>query len=221
MKKKDVVFLTIFSIIGFACLQIPFTKLVGSTVSFTLFDFFAPIAGAFIGPFYGILSVFLVEIVNIAFHHTPMTIGTIIRLFPMLFAVYYFAIASKKHANSKFILVVPLISIALFILHPIGRLVWYFSLFWTIPLIAYLKKDMLLFRSLGATFTAHAVGGAMWIWAISLTPEMWRNLIPTVIAERLLFAVGISISYILVKRALSFLIKKRILPTLDALDYST
>lgn len=69
-------------------------------------------------------------------------------------------------------------------------------------------------KSLGATFTAHAVGGASWIWAFNLPPAIWNSLIPVVISERLLFATGIAISYVVVKHTLQYLASKKILPKL-------
>lgn len=215
LQQRKLVFLALFSAIGFITLQIPFTKLAGSNVSFTLFDFFGPIAGAFLGPWIGIASVLAVEVVNYSVKETPLTTGAIIRLFPMLFAVYYFATVNKKSSDSnKWIIGVPVLSMIIFLAHPIGRSVWYYSLFWLIPLVAYLKKDMLLSRSLGATFTAHSVGGAAWIWAFNLPATVWNSLIPVVISERILFALGISLSFVLVRYTLSKLIAKNLLPSL-------
>ncbi len=124
---KKLLFLSIFSLIGFIALQIPFTKLVGSNVSFTLFDFYGPIAGAFLGPVFGVISVLTVELVNVVIKQTPLTTGAIIRLFPMLFAVYYFGIFSKKKTSERIILAVPLLAIILFIAHPIGRTAYSFT----------------------------------------------------------------------------------------------
>ncbi len=204
-------FLSIFTVVGFLTLQVPFSRLAGSSISFTLFDFFAPIAGAFLGPIYGIISVFSVEIVNVYIKQTPMTNASIIRLFPLLFATLYFSLITKKQIG-KWILLVPIICILAFVIHPIGREVWYYSLFWTIPLLSFIKKDNLFIKSLGATFTAHGVGGAAWIWALNLPANVWNSLIPIVITERLLFALGISVSYLVVKYTLDFLISKKILP---------
>lgn len=212
--KIKLLFLSLFAITGFISLQIPFTKLAGSNVSFTLFDFFGPIAGAFLGPILGVISVLGVELVNVLIRHTPLTTGSIIRFFPMLFAVLYFVLVSRKSSLSKLILVVPVAAILIFLAHPIGRTVWYYSLFWTIPLIAYFKRDNLLVKSLGSTFTAHAVGGAAWIWAFNLPASVWNSLIPVVIQERLLFALGISASYLLTKHLLKLLISKKLLPNL-------
>lgn len=217
-QRSKFVFLILFSVIGFITLQVPFTKLVGSNASFTLFDFAGPIAGAFLGPWLGIISVLAVEVINYAVKQTPLATGSIIRLFPMLFAVWYFGTMSSKKVGNKLILTVPLLAIIIFIVHPIGRVVWYYSLFWFIPLIAYFKKDILLIRSLGSTFTAHAVGGAAWIWAFNLPASVWQGLIPIVIQERLIFALGISASYLLMRYVLSFLIAKKLLPPLKSLN---
>lgn len=194
-------------ILGFIALQIPVAELAGSKVKFTIYDAFAPIAGSFIGSIPGVMAVFLMQFFNFLVHGAQIQdAGTIIRLFPMLFAVLYF---SKK---GKVNLIVPALAIAAFIAHPIGRTVWYFALFWLIPIGAYFFHDrFLLARALGATFTAHAVGGALWIWAFALPAPVWNSLIPIVIAERLLFALGISGSFILVNNLLGFLEKKRLL----------
>ncbi len=223
-KNARLIFFVLFSVIGFITFQVPFTRLAGSNVSFTLFDFFGPIAGTFLGPLFGVISVLVVEVVNYTVKQVPFTTGAIIRLFPMLFAVWYFGVVSGKGSRknwggkNRWILLVPLIAIIAFVAHPIGRTVWYYSLFWTIPLLAYLKRDKLLIQSLGATFTAHAVGGAAWIWAFNLPASVWNNLIPIVIQERLLFALGISASYFVVKHILSFLIARKLLPPLKSLN---
>ena len=212
--QKKLFFLSLFTILGFISLQLPFNKLAGSNVSFTLFDFFAPIAGAFLGPIYGIISVFSVMIANNLIKDVPWTTGTIIRLFPTLFAVYYFATIQKKGEN-RLILAVPVLAIFAFLAHPIGRQVPYYTFFWFIPLIAYRFRNNLYMKSLGATFTAHAVGGATWIWAFNLKASVWQGLIPVVISERLLFAAGIAVSFVVIKKVLTVLASKHVLPKLE------
>lgn len=194
-------------------MQIPFNKLAGSNVSFTLFDFFAPIAGAFLGPIFGIISVFAVMVTNNLIKDVPWTTGAIIRLFPTLSAVYYFA--TIKRGPNNLILAVPVLAILAFLAHPNGRQIPHYTLFWLIPLIAYRFRNNLYMRSLGATFTAHSVGGAAWIWAFNLPAKVWQGLIPVVISERLLFAAGIATSYIVVKHTLNYLVSKKILPKLE------
>ena len=212
-RNKKLVFFILFTLLGYVFLQVPFNKLAGSNVSFTLFDFFAPIAGAFLGPVYGIVSVFTVMVTNNLIKDVSWTTGTIIRLFPTLFAVYYFATISKK--EGRWILVVPVLAILIFLAHPNGRQVPQYTLFWIIPLIAYRFRNNLWMKSLGATFTAHSVGGAAWIWAFNLPASVWQGLIPVVISERLLFATGITVSFIVMKHALTFLISKGVLPKIS------
>jgi hypothetical protein len=199
--KKNLLFIAVFAIVGFIAFQIPVAQLEGSSVKFTAYDAFAPVAGAFIGSVPGVIAVFLMQFFNFVVRGAQVEdIGTFIRFLPMLFAVLYFA---KK---GKFNLVVPVLAIAAFLAHPIGREVWYYALFWIVPIIAYFLRDrFLLARALGSTFTAHAVGGALWIWAFALPAPVWISLIPVVAAERLLFALGIGGSFVLVNNLLGLL----------------
>ena len=196
MTKKGLVFLLIFSILVFIGDRINFSRLVGADNQFfTLFQFFGPIAGAFLGPVVGVLSVLIAEVSGYFVAGKSFTLISILRLAPMLFAAWYFG--TRKDEIS---FLVPALAIIAFIAHPVGRQVWYFSLFWTIPIIIKLlpKKygEKVFLRSLGATFTAHAVGGAMWNYIVPMTPAAWILLIPIVIFERILFASGITLSFI-------------------------
>ena len=207
LTRKNLYFVVIFTVVGFVALQIPVAQLAGSGAKFTIFDAFAPMTGAFIGSIPAVIAVLLMHSFNFFAHGAHIQdVGTIIRFFPMLFAVLYFARKGKLN------ILVPLIAIVVFLMHPIGREVWYFSLFWTIPIFAYFLRDRFLFaRALGATFSAHAVGGAAWIWAFALPASVWNSLIPVVFAERLLFALGIMASYVLLNNLLYALEQKRIL----------
>lgn len=206
MDRKKLIFAVIFSIVGFIFLQIPVNKLAGSDVSFTLFDLFAPVTTAFLGPVVGIISVFAMTLGNLVYSGGEFTTASIIRLFPILFAVYYFARKDKSN------IVIPALAMIAFWVHPVGREVWYYALFWLIPIVAYFRRDILFVRALGSTFTAHAVGGALWIWFIGLPASVWISLIPIVAAERLLFAAGISASYIILNNAIFYLESRNILP---------
>ncbi len=203
--REHVLFIALFTIIGLVALQVPLTQLVGSKVKFTLYDLFAPIAPAFIGTVPGIIAVFLMQLINFFINGAHVVdAGTIIRFFPMLFAALYF---SKK---SYWNIIFPAIAMIAFIAHPIGRTVWYFSLYWVIPMVAYVFRDRWIFaRSLGATFSAHAVGGAAWIYAFNLPAKVWIGLIPVVAMERFVFAVGIAAMYVVVNNLLAYLRKKQ------------
>lgn len=179
----------LFFVTGLIALQVPFSRLLGANVRFTLFDFFAPTAGVFLGTAAGILVVLLAQLVNLLLHGGVSDIGAFVRLIPTLFAVWYFA---KKRRSNLFIAAAAIVA---FNLHPIGRSAWQYSLFWLIPIAAHVYRDNLFIRSLGATFTAHAVGGALWVWMFGLSKEMWLTLIPQVALERSAMAGGIALSY--------------------------
>ncbi len=195
--KKGLLFLLIFSILVFVGDRINFSKLVGAENQFfTLFQFFGPVAGAFLGPVVGVFSVLIAEISSYLLLGKAFTLVNVLRLLPMLFAAWYFG--TKK---GKVSFLIPVAAILLFVAHPVGRQVWFFSLFWTIPIIIKLlpKKygEKAFLKSLGATFTAHSVGGAMWNYIVPMTPAAWIALIPVVVYERLLFASGIAVSFVL------------------------
>lgn len=218
--KNKLIFVLFFVFLGLAALQIPINTLEGSRVKFTLFDLFAPISGAFLGTGIGIFSVLAIWAVNLVTHGftgvnsaSPLTLLATLRFLPLIVGVYFFA---KKEGR---LLVIPALSILAFNLHPIGRTVWFYSLFWTIPFILWpLRERFLLARSLSATFTAHAVGGAVWIWAFNLPAEVWVALIPVVALERSIFALGISASYILMNNVLAYLAARKLIPRSIEID---
>lgn len=216
MKNQNItnklLFVALFSVLGFILSQISFTKLVGSSLSFNLFDFFAPTAGAFLGGPVGIVSVLIVNLVNFAIKGVSFQPAVLVRLVTNLFAVWYFSLSADKKTN-KAILVVPVIAMLLFWANPVGRQVWYFALFWLIPIAAFFKRDVLFIKSLGATFMAHAVGGAAWIWALNLPAVAWKGLIPVVIFERLSFALGITASYVILTYVFKYLESKKLIPS--------
>ena len=210
-----ILFILIFVILGFIALQIPVNTLAGSRVKFTLFDLFVPVSGAFLGTGLGIVSVLAMQVSHLIFHGFSGVEGTsglkflaTLRFIPTVFGVWFFA---KREGR---LLIVPAISIIAFNLHPIGRGVWFYSLFWLIPFLVWPFRDrFLVLRALGATMTAHAVGGAIWIWAFNMPAAVWISLIPVVIMERSIFALGISASYILMNNILGHLSLKRLLPS--------
>ena len=128
---KRIIFLLLFAVMVFIGNRINFSALMGAENQFfTLFQFFGPIAGSFLGPVFGAVSVLGAELADFLLVGKSFSLINIVRLTPMLFAAYYFG-AKKKGIN----IIVPLIAIAVFVLHPVGRQVWFFSLYWTIPII--------------------------------------------------------------------------------------
>lgn len=208
------IFVLFFIVLGFLALQIPINTIVGSKAKFTLFELFAPIAGSFLGTTLGIVAVLSMQIINLLVHGVSnVDKASLIRLVPTLFGVWFFA---KKEGK---LLIVPALSILAFNLHPIGKTVWFYSLFWLIPFLVWpFREKFLIARSLGATFTIHAVGGAIWIWVFNLPANVWVALIPVVILERSIFALGISASYILMNNILGYLSSKKVIPKTVVID---
>ena len=196
------VFLVVFVVAGLIASRINFSQLLGTPNQFfTLFQFFAPIAGGFLGSAIGAGVVLATQLVDFAFLGKEASLLNVLRVLPLVFAAWYFGSNSKQ----KWEVAVPLLAIALFIAHPVGGQAWFFAaMFWSIPVLAKIFfADNLLAKSLGATFTAHAVGGIVWLYALPTTPQFWAGLIPVVIYERALFAAGIAVSYIALNAVLS------------------
>lgn len=200
---KKIVFTSILAIIGILLMQIPFTQIIGSSLKFSLFDFYGPIVGAFTGSIFGIITVLIMQLVNWGIHGFDLGVSTLLRFLPMLFAVLYF---TKK---SRWTLITPIVAMIAFWIHPEGRGAWYYALYWLIPLIAYLgHKRHIILRALGATFTAHAVGSVLFLYALNLPTSVWIGLIPVVWKERGLMAIGITVTFWIANWALGLLSKK-------------
>jgi len=112
---------------------------------------------------------------------------------------------TKYIGLQKFLLnvVLPLVCMTIFIVHPVGRVAWAYSLYWLIPVSLYLFKKRSVFTvSLSSSFIAHAVGSIFWLFFMPMSPERWLALIPVVAVERLLFAVASVAVYRGIKRVL-------------------
>jgi hypothetical protein len=198
METRKLAFLALFTIISVVAYQFNFSVILGvPSQNFNFFQFIGPIGAGIFSTVLGVVSVLFVEILNFLITGGAFSTATLIMFFPMIFAAFYFGSKSRSRV------IVPLICMALFILNPIGMQVWYYSLYWLIPVAAALWKDRLFLRSLGATFTAHAVGSVAFLYAFSIPAGTWITLIPIVAYERLSFAIGISISYIAVNTILN------------------
>jgi len=200
---RKILFVAIFAVLSFIAAGINFSPLLGTeNQSFTYFQFFAPATGFFLGPIAGAISVLAAQAALLV-SGGSFSLFNIARLLPMVLAAYYFGAKNKRLVS-----LIPLACMALFIAHPIGMQAWFYSLFWLIPLAAALFKENLFLKSLGATFTAHAIGATAFIYLLPSTPELWAALVPVTAFERLLFACGISVSFIAFNYALSWIESK-------------
>ncbi|CAN5172483.1 hypothetical protein BH09DEP1_BH09DEP1_0440 [soil metagenome] len=109
---------------------------------------------------------------------------------PGFFASLYWA------STSKLIRIAPaLVCALLFMVHPIGAANLWYSLFWIVPVVAALLPSRLFTTALGSSFTAHAVGTLVWLYAGQLSSADFAVLAPVVIVERLMMAVGMVLAY--------------------------
>ncbi len=203
ISKRGVVFLTLFVALTLVGMEINFSPIIGADNQFfTLFQFFGPIAGGFLGLF-GVIAVLFAELVNFVLVGKEVTMINLLRLTPMLFAAYYFGMNAKKGFSDRLGIAIPVLAMIAFWSTPAGLEAWYYALFWLIPLAAKFLPDRLFFRSLGATFTAHAVGSAIWALTVPMTAAQWAMLVPVTAFERGLFAIGISASFVLFTNVLN------------------
>lgn len=186
--KRKILFLVIFTILSLLAFQVSISRIVGSSQNFTLFELLGPVGGMFLGPIMGAASAFFVRALNIIIFRQQLDFLTIVRFLPAIMAAAYFGLKQKRIA-----IIFP-VCIALFLLNPIGRQAWAYSLIWLIPFLTTFGKKRLILNSLGATFTAHAVGSVIFLYSFGLTPAVWMSLIPVVFIERGIFAIGIWLS---------------------------
>jgi hypothetical protein len=202
---RGVAFLALFIALAFVGMQLNFSKLIGSEAQyFTMFQFFGPIAGGFLG-IAGAAVVFIAQVANSVISGKSLATLDLLRLLPMVFGALFFSQYKRMGLDDRLGIAIPLLCIAAFWLNPIGQQAWYYALFWTIPLIVKFLPDKLFLRSLGSTFTAHAVGGAIWVWTVPMAAAQYNALMLITPMERLLFAAGIAVSYVVFTNALNAL----------------
>jgi|WetSurMetagenome_2_1015567.scaffolds.fasta_scaffold229735_2 hypothetical protein len=194
---RGIVFLILFAALAYMALQMPVFALVGVTgKSFTLFEFFGPVAGAFIGVA-GVAAVGIAKLANALIAGSSISIIDLAKMTPMMFAAYYFWKNGARGASDKLGIIVPAAAMLAFWANPIGQQAWVYALYWLIPIAAKFLPDKLVLRSLGSTFTAHAVGSVLFLYTIPTAPALWLALIPVVAVERGAFALGISASHVI------------------------
>ncbi|MCK4319532.1 hypothetical protein KAW38_03095 [Candidatus Micrarchaeota archaeon] len=202
MNLKPLILFGVFTLICFGLLSLDVFQLWGSSQTFSLFQFSAPISMAVFSPVLGAVSILIVEVLGRVFSgNFAFDLFSILRFLPLLFAALYFA----EIKNRKWIgFVLPIFGILLFWFHPIGLEAWGYALLWTIPLVTPFFSENLFMRSLGSTFQAHIVGSLAFLYTIGMGASLWWALIPVVLVERLVFASGISLTYIFYNSLVEF-----------------
>jgi len=203
---RKIAFILIFAAVGLLLQQYNFSPIVGAMLEekpyFTFFQFIGPMAGGILGPLGGIAMVVTVGIANFLLTGSAISLVSLISIATMSCAALYFG------AKQRYVAAIPLICMALFWMHPEGPGAWFYPLFWLIPLAAAFYRQNIFARSLGATFTAHAVGSVAWAYAFNIPAAEYLPLMAIAPVERLLFAVGITVSYYAVNTVLGMLASK-------------
>lgn len=219
------VLFTVFFIALFMVLtKVKFWPIFGTESSFSFGAIFGPVIPRFLNVYWGASAIMLARVLGFAVGYYKMgDIGNMAKFLmswltfvPIIAAGTYFA---KMFKGDRRLIIIPAFSILAFLLHPIGREVWYYSLFWTIPiLIAFLKTRIdsivrnyiaqVYIYSLGSSFTDHAIGSIIYLYLINIPPEAWVQAIPFTPVERAVFAAGIAFFYFAIK--VSLIIMQRV-----------
>lgn len=149
-----------------------------------------PVAGAFSGITGSSVLVGLLFALRLL-TGSAASLSILAHFLPGLFAAYYWA------SNSFLMRVcVPAACAVMFAAHPVGYEALIYSIFWLIPMAVYFSNNKSLFATaLGSTFTAHAIGSVIWLYTVPMISEQWINLMPLVVFERCVMALGMVAVY--------------------------
>ncbi len=192
--------------------KIKLQPIFGTPSRFSLLAMFAPIVPYFTGISWGFIAIFGARILQFIIGiSTVKDLFSYLIFMPVFFGGIYFARLFKKE---KGLVLIPIISIILFNLHPIGRVVWYYSMFWLIPIAITLLQPWIrkltrlrdlptiYIYALASTFIDHAVGSVMFLYYLNIPAIYWNMAIPYVPFERAIYAIGITIFYCFVKKSI-------------------
>lgn len=161
---------------------VPFHWIVGSWGSwFSWSTMMAPVISKYAG--LGWLTLFLVPIKGM---NSLTLLMFAVRRLPLLGAS-----CAYKERHIAVWVVLPIVCMGLFMMHPVGSQAWPYAMYWFIPILLWFLNDNIWFRALGASFVAHALGSVIWLYTVDIPAYVWYGLIPVVIVERLCMASGI------------------------------
>lgn len=188
------------AIVLVAAHAIKISYIIGSWCSFfSATSILVPCSGMVAGV-YGSLGMSLLRLVQMMVVAPLRTSTLLLNVIPGFGASMYWS-APRIIMNY----VLPLTCIALFVAHPIGAQAAWYSALWLVPLaVGMLHTHAPLFlHALSSTLVAHALGSVIWLYLLPSTPALWLGIIPVVIAERLVMAAGMVITYQLFGRCTS------------------
>jgi len=188
-----------------ALTKIKIWSILGTKSKFSLSVFFGPTLAKIFGIKIGTEIIILTYLIGLVLGlYKIKALKDIFTFFPIIFAGIYF---SKIFKGEKKLVIIPSTCILFFILHPIGREVWFYSGFWLIPILISLFKEKLdkilkipIFKiygySLGSAFCDHALGSVIYLYLLKIPSHFWVQAIPLTVLERLVIAAGIEICYL-------------------------
>lgn len=202
------IFATLLALLFLVLSQIKFSQILGTKMRFSLAVIFGPTLAKIFGIKFGTIVIILSQILGIFLGILKFE-GTkdIFVFFPIIFAGIFFSQILKNKRNQ---IILPLLCIFLFNLHPIGKKVWFYSLFWTIPVfLSFFKipKFSLFGKSLATAFVDHGVGSVIYLYLLNIPAPFWIQAIPLTILERLFIGSGILICYLLEVQLFKVLLK--------------
>ena len=164
-----------------------FSSVIGShTACFSASNIVMPVVSTGIDGFIGLLiTLVLHSIYFVTTQHVASSLLLICHI-PQLFASGMMLVHNSV-AKAFFFLC----AIFLFIVHPVGSVAWIYPCLWLIPMVSLLWAGTKIERALTATFAAHVVGSLIYLYAIPMTAAQWVGLVPVVLVERGVFALGI------------------------------
>ncbi len=167
--------------------------LVGSQmIWFSATNSVLPLAGAFGGVMGSGLVFFIRQLIHFMFFKT-VSLSFLAFCIPGLCASLYW---STQHYTIRLLL--PIVCMGLFVIHPVGAQAFVYSLYWLIPVVLFFipqTQKSLFLQAFGSTFIAHAVGSVIWLYTVPMTAAMWMGLMPIVLFERIAFALGMVIAH--------------------------
>jgi len=196
----------VFAILNALMLKLKIIPIIGTNNFFPAANGFGPSIGGIIGSKFGPIAIILSVLLKSNFKIQGGALLVLLRRLglPMALASFYFGMINSNKKTRFLATLIPIMAIFAFFIHPIGREVWYFSLFWLIPIIVVFLPQKLKIPSmaLGATFVDHAVGSVLYLYTMNIPAEAWISAIPQVMRERLSFGIGILLSYFILKTLL-------------------
>ena len=172
--------------------------IVGShTAFFSLGNCIGPAVGRYGGRWSALLYYLLLTFIRI-FTLKSFSISLVVYHIPTLCGALFFSSIAPYHQSpsKKFRIIavlLPLVCIVAFSLHPLGNHAVLYTLPWIFSsLIACGISHNIFLVSLATTLTSHAVGSVMWLYTHPLSAEVWLALIPLVCLERVVLALGLT-----------------------------